>query len=238
MIRIALCDDDKNDMLLLHREIVNWYQENNIAQSISVSEFSDSSYLAREIKAGSSFDIFFLDVEMPKLDGIRLAELIHNSLPAAIIIFSTSHSELAPEGYRSRALRYIPKMKFDSRLSEALEAAQKEYALLETGCLIVPHYSDALKVLYREIIYVRHVLRSTQIVTAHQGIIKDNRGLKEIYGLINDERFIFIERSTFVNLDYVREIRGNEIILRGGDSLPVSRPMLPKVKETIIRMWR
>ena len=77
-----------------------------------------------------------------------------------------------------------------------------------------------------------------QIYTLRQSVIKDNRGLKTIYSVIGDKRFIYIDRSTFVNIDFIRELKGNEIILRTGESLAISRSMLANVKETIVRMWR
>lgn len=109
---------------------------------------------------------------------------------------------------------------------------------MESGYLVVPHYTDALRIPYNEILYVQHILRSSQIYTLRQGVIKDNRGLKTIYSVIGDKRFIYIDRSTFVNIDFIRELKGNEIILRTGESLAISRPMLANVKETIVRMWR
>ena len=84
---------------------------------------------------------------------------------------------------------------------------------------------------------MRHVLRHTQIATENDQIIKDGRGLKEIHGLLDDSRFIFIERSTFINVDHLRQIKGNEVILRNGLHLPISRQMLTKVKETVNRLW-
>lgn len=238
MIRIALCDDNKEDMLQLHQKIIEWYRENSKNQSVSITEYSDSVYLSSVIDAGDSHDVFFLDVEMPKVDGFQLADKIKNKLPAAIIVFLTSHSELAPDGYKFRALRYVPKLVLSQKLPEALEAAQKEFSALESGYLVVPHYTDALRIPYNEILYVQHILRSSQIYTLRQGVIKDNRGLKTIYSVIGDKRFIYIDRSTFVNIDFIRELKGNEIILRTGESLAISRPMLANVKETIVRMWR
>lgn len=238
MIRIALCDDNKEDMLQLHQKIIEWYRENSKNQSVSRTEYSDSVYLSSVIDAGDSHDVFFLDVEMPKVDGFQLADKIRNKLPAAIIVFLTSHSELAPDGYKFRALRYVSKLVLSQKLPEALEAVQKEFSALESGYLVVPHYTDALRIPYNEILYVQHILRSSQIYTLRQGIIKDNRGLKAIYSVIGDKRFIYIDRSTFVNIDFIRELKGNEIILRTGESLAISRPMLANVKETIVRMWR
>ena len=238
MIRIALCDDNKEDMLQLHQKIIEWYRENSKNQSVSITEYSDSVYLSSVIDAGDSHDVFFLDVEMPKVDGFQLADKIRNKLPAAIIVFLTSHSELAPDGYKFRALRYVSKLVLSQQLPEALEAVQKEFSALESGYLVVPHYTDALRIPYNEILYVQHILRSSQIYTLRQGVIKDNRGLKTIYSVIGDKRFIYIDRSTFVNIDFIRELKGNEIILRTGESLAISRPMLANVKETIVRMWR
>ena len=238
MIRIALCDDNKEDMLQLHQKIIEWYRENSKNQSVSITEYSDSVYLSSVIDAGDSHDVFFLDVEMPKVDGFQLADKIRNKLPAAIIVFLTSHSELAPDGYKFRALRYVSKLVLSQKLPEALEAVQKEFSALESGYLVVPHYTDALRIPYNEILYVQHILRSSQIYTLRQGVIKDSRGLKTIYSVIDDKRFIYIDRSTFVNIDFIRELKGNEIILRTGESLAISRPMLANVKETIVRMWR
>lgn len=238
MIRIALCDDNKEDMLQLHQKIIEWYRENSKNQSVSITEYSDSVYLSSVIDAGDSHDVFFLDVEMPKVDGFQLADKIRNKLPAAIIVFLTSHSELAPDGYKFRALRYVSKLVLSQKLPEALEAVQKEFSALESEYLVVPHYTDALRIPYNEILYVQHILRSSQIYTLRQGVIKDNRGLKTIYSVIGDKRFIYIDRSTFVNIDFIRELKGNEIILRTGESLAISRPMLANVKETIVRMWR
>ena len=238
MIRIALCDDNKEDMLQLHQKIVEWYRENSKNQSVSITEYSDSVYLSSVIDAGDSYDVFFLDVEMPKVDGFQLADKIRNKLPAAIIVFLTSHSELSSDGYKFRALRYVFKLVLSQKLPEALEAVQKEFSALESGYLVVPHYTDALRIPYNEILYVQHILRSSQIYTLRQGVIKDNRGLKTIYSVIGDKRFIYIDRSTFVSIDFIRELKGNEIILRTGESLAISRPMLANVKETIVRMWR
>ena len=180
MIRIALCDDNKEDMLQLHQKIIEWYRENSKNQSVSITEYSDSVYLSSVIDAGDSHDVFFLDVEMPKVDGFQLADKIRNKLPAAIIVFLTSHSELAPDGYKFRALRYVSKLVLSQKLPEALEAVQKEFSALESGYLVVPHYTDALRIPYNEILYVQHILRSSQIYTLRQGIIKDNRGLGSI----------------------------------------------------------
>ena len=236
MLRIVLCDDDCSFMRELNQRITQWANL-NCSESVSISEYSDAAYLARTIRAGESADLFFVDVEMPTINGLKLAELIRERLPYAIIIFLTSHSEFSLEGYKFGALRYIPKLELNKRLPESLVAAQQEISKWEQKYLTVWHYSDAIRIPYCDIVYIRHVLRSSQIVTVNQGLVKDNRGLKALHDILNDERFIYIARSTFVNLDYIRQIKGSELILRNMERLPISRKMLTSVKGTINRLW-
>lgn len=237
MLRIALCDDDLVFMYELHQKIVKCCQETGYSGNISITEFSDSVYLSRTISSGNGFDLFFVDIEMPQLNGFELAEYIRAHLPTAFIVFLTSHSEFSLEGYKFGALRYIPKLDLARRLPEALSAAQAEFSRLESKFLTVRHYNDVMRIPYPKIVYVRHVLRISQIVTLDFGIVKDSRGLKAIHEQLRDERFIYIDRSTFVNLDHVRQIKGNEIILRNMERLPVSRQLLTKVKYTINCLW-
>jgi len=237
MLRIALCDDDPNFIQELQQSIMEWYQGSADSGNVSITKYSDSHYLARTIDSGSSFDVFFVDIEMPQMSGLELAEHIRTHLPAAMIIFLTSHSEFSMEGYKFGALRYIPKLDMARQLPEALTAAQAAFTKLENRFLTVRRYSDITRVPYQEIVYVRHVLRASQITTLNLGVIKDGRGLKEIHEQLGDERFIYIDRSTFVNLDHIRQIKGSEVILRNSEHLPISRQMLTQVKCTINRLW-
>ena len=70
MLRIALCDDDLNFIQELQQNIMEWYQGSADSGNISITKFSDSYYLARTIDSGSSFDVFFVDIEMPQMSGL------------------------------------------------------------------------------------------------------------------------------------------------------------------------
>ena len=187
--------------------------------------------------AGTDFDIFFLDIEMPEIGGMELAKRIREALPDSVIIFLTSHEEFAPDGYRVQALRYLSKQTWQKYLSEALSAAIVQLQKQETGSLAVSHYGSIQRVPYRDILYIRHISRYCQIVTRDGKTIQDDRGIRHLFESIGDERFIFIDRGAFINLDYIQKIENGEAVMTNGDSLPISRRLLPQVKLTINRYY-
>ena len=86
-------------------------------------------------------------------------------------------------------------------------------------------------------IIIRHISRYCQIVTKAGKTIQDERGIKRLFEIIEDERFIFIDRGAFINLDYIQKIENGEAVMINGDSLPISRRLLPHVKLTINKYY-
>lgn len=236
MVKIGLCDDDRKLLQEVSQCIQDYMCETNV--SAAVTTYTNPICLADSVADGERYDFYILDVEMPEINGFETAQRIRDHQPNAGIIFLTSHLEYAHEGYKVDALRYVPKLKLEEELPEALAKAIKFLEQVDKRSLLVQHYNNMTRILLQDIIYVCKSHRSVQIVTVSQGTIIDNRGIKEIYEIINDPRFIFTDRSYFVNLDYAQQMDKNCIHMKGGAVLPISRPMLPKVKEAIIALCR
>lgn len=234
MIRVAFCDDDSHFLERLHQSVDLWFTEHQIVSSCT--EYLSAKALWDSIET-TGFDIFFLDIEMPEIDGMELARQIREALPDSVIIFLTSHDEFAPDGYRVQALRYLSKQTWKKYLSEALSAAMEQQEKQPTGSLAVSHYGNIHRIPYRDILYIRHISRYCQIVTKAGKTIQDERGIKRLFEIIEDERFIFIDRGAFINLDYIQKIENGEAVMINGDSLPISRRLLPHVKLTINKYY-
>lgn len=235
MVHIALCDDDAVFLDKLHLAVRDWFSKNRPEQNAVIDAFTDGKALLDNPE--KKYDVFIFDIEMPEISGLELAKQIKERQPHAIVIFLTAHQEFAMEGYRVCAIRYLWKLELDEYLPEALEAAMKEFAKIRRGNLSIQHYGSTSVIPFEEILYVRHVLRYSQIHTVSFGVIKDRRGMREIFSLLDEEQFVFIERGAFINLDYIFQIQGNEVILKNNERLSVSRNMLPKLKTKITRLW-
>ena len=199
MIRIALCDDNKEELNQIRDNIEQYKKTKNISEEIFVSCYSVSSQIWYELQDRDIADIFILDVSMPEVNGFEIAEKIRTFLPKAVILFLTAHSEYADKGYKVNALRYINKLNIARDLPEALDAAISKSQHAKNSYIYIKHAGNCWYVAYDDIKYVRRVIRQLEVCTETENI-KSNEGLHEFYQRLNDPRFAFIERSCFVFL--------------------------------------
>lgn len=197
MLKIALCDDDAVFLKELTGKIQELlrFEEKNAA----IASFVNPTALTASVASGDRFDIFILDVEMPQIDGFKVAADLRKYQPNVALIFLTSHLQYAPEGYKVDALRFISKLNVDETLPEALQKALHTLEQQDQHSLLVQHYKNFSRVLYQNIIYVRKTARSVQIITSNQGVIKDNRGIKELF----DMRKIKKTARIIVSIDFL-----------------------------------
>lgn len=234
MLKVALCDDDPVMLANIKGYISAHFSKTS--SNASLKEFSQSVGLIGAIEDGDRYDIYILDIEMLEADGLEVAERIRTYQPGAVIIFLTSHMEYAPEGYKVRALRYVQKLNYQESLPEALDEALASHKQVDDKSLAVFHYGNVTRIFLRDIIYIKKAHRSLNIYTTEQGVISDNRSLKDLYGILNDPRFIFTDRSYLINLDFARQIDGGWMILQGDQKVPISRPMMASVKKAVIQL--
>lgn len=238
MIRIAICDDNPLELKRLHKRLDDHIETQLADKSILVYPYNSSKNLYNDIQSKDVADIFILDVDMPYMNGFQLAYAIRKKNPVASILFMTAHMEYAAEGYKVQALRYINKMGKQNQLFEALDLAISTYEQQQNTFLTVVYNRNYFHIPYIDIIYVQRADRQLEIHTRTNDIIIDSRGLHELYELLRDDRFIFVDRGTFVNADYVQRIENNEIILINNEHLSISRRLVSDVKNSIASYWQ
>ena len=153
-------------------------------------------------------------------------------------MFLTSHENQAAKGYKSKAMRYIIKLNLKRDLEEAMDSAISEIKEIEEKVVTLHKYSDYWRIPFDEIISVNKTSRLLVITTSLHGEITDHRGIMEFFNMLNDSRFLFIDRSCFVNIDYISQIIGYNLKLKNGTLLPISRRSLQSVKQTLFEHWK
>lgn len=239
MLKIAVCDDDSKVIPQIEKIVETYNRSHPECEPFTCQSFTCPTVLRDEIVDGELFDAFILDIEMEALDGFALAREVRNRMPMAAIILLSSHTEFhfTQEGYKVQALRYVSKLAMETGMMEALETAAQACQIADSRYYTISHYNDIVRIPLDEIIYIRRVNRTTEIVTVNDGRPVIRKPLKEVMDGLADKRFIYSDRSCIVNGDFVVSIQNNALALRSGETLPVSRKMMPKVKLELLRLW-
>lgn len=234
MIRIALCDDNELELTEIQHFIEQYLNDQDF---VNLYTYTTSTQLAWDIDDDTQADIYILDVDMPKIDGFTLADQILQKQPSAILIFLTAHSEYATRGYRYQALRYIHKLRMQEELGEALDTALDKLQYMQKTYITLKFGSNYNRIALDDILYVCRVARVLEIHTVSMGVIQDTHGIKELFDMLKDRRYVFIDRSCFINSDYIRHISNMDVTLTNGDQLPISRRMMANLKSHIAKEW-
>ena len=224
-MQIAICDDEKVFLQSLEEKIYSVIS----SLDCDVIPFSSADQL---LEADKKFDIIFLDIEMEGTDGMTAARMIRRTDPDTPIVFLTSHTELAPDGYEVNAFRFLKKPVDDDKLKQTLEDLKLMKAD-QRGMLIKSGGEDIL-IAPAEVYYIESDNNNVRLHTA-AGTLTTRMKLKEIIESINSvSNCLFqIHRCCAVNLSHVARIRDKEAVLDDGSVTGISRSYLGEFKKAL-----
>ncbi|MDR2221482.1 MAG: LytTR family DNA-binding domain-containing protein [Flavobacteriaceae bacterium] len=213
-----------DDEPLARRAIVEYIHK---VDFLIAKDSCSSALEAQELLSNETYDLLFLDINMPYLSGIDFLESI--SQPP-MVIFTTAYSEHALEGYRLQIVDYLLKpISFKRFYQGALKA--KELYLLKnhskeemniSDCSMYIKYNDSfVKIQWTDIMYIEAMQNYLKIhttlksYTIHQTMIA-------IEELLPKEYFFRIHKSYLINVNHICSISGNRVLINNAQ-LPIAR---------------
>lgn len=234
-MRVVLADDEARVRRGLRRMLLEIAQrEDNDLQLEIVGEARDGKEALRLVRDVDP-DLLFLDVRMPALDGLDVADLLTPGRRPRVI-FATAHDEYAVRAFEQQAIDYLVKPFGEERLQQALSRAQEALGRREERDVpaapagperFVARVGTAARIIAAEDIlaveaasnYVYlHTLQSSALLRAT---------LAEMEARLEAEQFIRTHRSWMVRITAILEIqrqRGEiRLKLEDGSEVPLSR---------------
>ena len=216
-MKIAVVDDSPRDLQLIKGYVERYFKENG--GDYQVRTFENGLDFLDEEKL--SFDIVFMDVEMPHLNGIETARNFRKRDKMAVLVFITNMAQYAINGYDVGALDYVLKpinyYTFSVRLDRAVSRVKKRQP--EEILLNLP---DGIKRLKVDRIHYVEVQNRMLHYHTEDGIFVVRGTLQGAEETLKESHFVRCNHWYLVNLQYVSEIRKN-IVIVAGDELEISR---------------
>lgn len=232
MLHIAVCDDEESFVQNLKEQLMRYAQE--CAQQIRVTVFYDGSELVNGYDP--SIDLVFLDIQMNQMDGLAAAERIRQMDGEVGIIFLTTLTRYALEGYKYQATNYIIKPMKYARLKAEMDRWMQRRPAKESPSLVVVNDSGRYRVLLKELKYVETFNRNLLLHTEKENILC-YRSMKEMERELAGSGFVRCHTSYIVNLFFVKGVKKLEIELLDGAQLPISQPKRKEFMEKLTEYW-
>lgn len=233
MIRIAIVEDEASASAPLHKFLDEYCQKNNLAAEVKV--FDNPVTFLEAFKA--NFDILFLDIVMPDMDGIRLAHKIRESDGQIPIIFVTNMKQFAIQGYEVEALDFIVKPVAYYDFEIAFRRALRKLESLGEEFVYIPVKGGAKRIPVSDIRYIETAqhkliwhLSDGQVEAA--GNLKDIEQSLYAYGLRR------CNHCYLVNMRYVTQVLENSILLGPDEEeLQISRSKKKTFLSELSKYW-
>lgn len=221
MIKIAVCDDEKN---------IRSYLSSLIREQNTQCEITEYASADEYLSGGMGHDLLFLDIELKGsasgMDGMGMARQIRGmgEIRQPVIIFVTGYEKYVYDAFDVDAFQYLVKPVNEQKFAEVFSRAQeKVLSEAEQGKkTLVIQYAGANKAIPLDSIYYMES-------QSHKIVLYTKDGKVEYYAKIGEleeelqGHFCRIHKGYLVNLSYVDEYSRTEIMLTNGDKLPLSK---------------
>lgn len=234
LIRLAIVEDDAQLHNYYGKMIETWAKARKVRLNITFVE-SAEEYLFKYDRP-NEFDILFLDVCMKDMNGMELAHAVRAFDRRVQIVFLTGKTEYVFEGYEIGAVRYLVKPVEETELAKALDACMEKLAGSRDDYLAIKYQGENLRILRSEIISVKVDGHYLQMQTTDK-VYEWKASLKETLNKLDPERFAAANRSTVVNLEFVKKITREECILENGEKVAVSRGAYGPLNEAFMKYF-
>lgn len=195
-------------------------------------------------------DLLFLDIQMPKISGFEMLELIENKPK---VIFTTAFDEYALKAFDQNAIDYLLKPfsqeRFDKAMQKCLANNPKSTALNEVEPLlntsnneletrVVVKHLGAIKIIQTtDILYLEAYDDYVKIYT-HENVFVKKKTMSYFEQALNPKQFVRVHRSFIIQVNQINKMEQSDketmvAILKNGTKIPLSKSGYPKLKAVL-----
>lgn len=217
LIHVAVCDDDSR----VCDEVKEILTASDI-EGLDITCYQSGERLLTEgRKSGIAINIYLLDIALPGISGIDLAREIRVQDQDALILFITDYEQYVYEVFDVLPFRFIRKPVQTEELRKDMTEAIT-YLRRENRIFFFSIGHDAYQLYYKDILYFEGDGRKCRIHTKQQKYTFYEK-VSALTQRLDGQLFVRTHGSFIVNMEAIKAIRTNELVLMDDTIIPVSR---------------
>ena len=225
MYKIAICDDDKISLTYIYKIICDYFKDKSNLFS-EISTFSNANML---LSSSKTFDIYFLDIILPDIDGIEIAKQLRKAGNSGLIIYFTSSKEFALDAFQVEAFQYllqpVSKETLYQVLAKALYTIDFNGSDTHINKLAIPTKNGILTIAFENLMYIEHLNRELYFHLRNGDILTSSSHLLTLNSIITKllpySEFISPHRAYILNLKYVVSMTKTDFVMQNGAKIPI-----------------
>lgn len=230
-MRIAIVDDIAEERILLRSRLECQLSRRGIHSDFTEFENGEDFLLASKERP---FTVLFLDIYMNGANGIEIARELRKSDTSCLLIFTTTSTDHALEGFQVRAMHYLVKPYHENEISALTDEILSR--IPNSGKYIdVKINGSNVKVPFQSMIYAEHFSHMIHIYTTNKKELITRQSFESFLSTLKmDTRFYQCNRGIVINLDHALDFDGTVFTLDNGNQIPVSRKLSKHARQTFM----
>lgn len=234
--KAVFCDDSESSLNVISSALEASFLKYGI--TLQLDKYTSSKVLMENVKT-QKYQVIFLDIDMPELDGIQLGMLVKRLQENATIVYISDCEERVFDTFKVHPFGFIRK----SRFFKDIESVVKMYvAMLNKNSIAkmleIKNYNEFEKIPISDIIYIE-CEKDQQNVFLKGGEVKKIRSrMKTLEEQLKGTFLISTHQAYIVNYNYIVKINSHTINLQNGTIIPISRRKKDEVVKEFMRLSR
>lgn len=231
-MKVALCSTMKNRQKDMLNKIEIYKQTKRKHVELTCDVYFSGKELVKAYQLGQRYDFIIQSIGIEECE-IEIIEEIRKIQQEIMVVFVASNSKFAVDAYKVHPIDYMMEPISEKRFMQTMDLTmrlcklinkEKQYIFKSRGIVKSIRYIDIQSIACQG--------RDT-IIKSGEEIIVNHKSLKEIENKFRENGFIKINRSEMVNIEYIKKIDGNKVLLNNKEILYISRGMMKCVRNEI-----
>jgi DNA-binding LytR/AlgR family response regulator len=217
-LTISILEDQPTEAEHLKSILNKWSLQTNCELTISEYFSGEDFFEENDITSYQTFSVFFLDIQLKKMNGLDVAKKLRKEGYQGAIIFLTAFREYVFCGYEVHAMNYLLKPVKEEPLFLCLDEIAKN---LSSSSYLYKYKQDIISIPYKDILSFSSSLHYIDILTVSEHFCQ--------YATLNNvleylpQEFIRIHKSCIVNMAHIYKISGSTIVLSNHMTAQIGR---------------
>lgn len=235
MIRIAICDDEKQIADQIRKLVSVFFRAKNMETSIVC--FSAGEELLQYDKG---IDILFLDIQMNGMDGMETARKLRGRQFKGYLIFITVLKEMVFQSFEVQAYDYLVKPVEERQFARTMERLLVSINNAGEEKLLVQKGYERSIISFADIVFAEIIDRKVYLHLASSEVVDFYDRIENLEERL-DSRFFRCHRSYLINMQYLKSYKNGVAYMENGKEIPISRLRSKEFSEVILQYmkdWR